>query len=115
MVDVYKAPEAELTKKASSNEYGSIKIGTSGAYSFRIRKVFSEAWKLVKGAKLPFFIAFVIYFICYIGLSFLSTTIAAVFGFEIPSPFDTELSADFNPVSVGIGQLIVVERNESPI
>ncbi len=111
MVDVYKAPEAELTKKSSSGKYGSIKIGTSGAYSFRIKKVFSEAWKLVKGAKLAFFVAFVLFTVCYFAVAFLSTTITSFF---ILGSFSANLgeAPEINPLVAGgaivLGQILVL-------
>jgi len=111
MVDIYKAPEAELTKKPSSNEYGSIKIGTSGAYSFRIKKVFSEAWELVKGAKLAFFIAFVLYGVSYIAIDFLSSTVIT---FVAPGSMPVSSLNDFteDPLTVGsaffLGQILIM-------
>jgi len=103
--------EAELTKKPSSNKYGSIKIGTSGAYSFRIKKVFSEAWKLVNGAKLAFFVAFLLYIVSYLAVVFLSSTITslAVFGSISAN------SADGSPVNslmaggvIVLGQILIL-------
>ncbi len=106
MVDIYKAPEAQLTNPTSSGECGSIEIGTSGAYRFQIKETFSEAWKLVKGAKLSFFLAGILYWVVYVIFAFATTFILTALGITVPDPFTGALPEGVSQASAGVGQIL---------
>lgn len=101
MIDAYKAPEAKLTSDPVAGEYGSIENGLAGRYQFSIKEICSEAWTLVKGAKLSFLIATIVYFVVYFVIAFAVNMILAAVGFSMPSMFAAEAG-----LGSGIGQLI---------
>ncbi|MBX2867383.1 MAG: DUF975 family protein [Acidiferrobacterales bacterium] len=106
MVDVYKAPEAQLTKPSSSGEYGSIEIGTSGSYRFQIKEVFSEAWSLVKGAKLSFLLAGILYWVLYVFFAFVISFVLTGLGMSVPNLFTGELPEGATAGAAGVGQVL---------
>jgi len=106
MVDIYKAPEAQLTKPTSVGEYGSIEIGTSGAYRFHYKETFSEAWKLVKGAKLSFFIAGILYWLVYVLVAMGIGLILTAVGLSVPDPISGAIPEGATAAAAGAGQVL---------
>ena len=70
----YDPPKSELqieSEPSSIDKQGSLESGINGEFSFTISEVISEAWRLVKGAKLQLFLGIVIAYSIILALTFL--------------------------------------------
>lgn len=61
MSDIYKAPEASLSEPTEPGQYGSVERGLAGDYELNPVEVIKEAWAMLPGLKLPFWIAAIVY------------------------------------------------------
>jgi len=83
MSNVYQTPESNLVNdKGETGDYGSIEKAISGDYELSIGSVLSEAWEKTSGVKWPFQLAFLYYFLVFIGivivLSIVTGTLMAI-------------------------------------
>ncbi|MCZ6872596.1 MAG: hypothetical protein O7G88_03550 [bacterium] len=87
MDNIYLAPEAELIPSPSTGEYGSPERAVVGDYHFVIGEVISEAWEKTKGAKWTMLMAFGLYLLVYLAVTFTVQFILSALGLSgIPEP-----------------------------
>lgn len=75
----YQAPESDLVVSADS-QGGSLAGGKAGDYELSIRGVFSDAWGLLSGVKLTFWLAFIAYLAVIMGISFVVGLLSGLLG-----------------------------------
>jgi hypothetical protein len=79
MNNVYAAPESDLRDQTSSDHRGgSVEEAIAGNIEISMTATMGEAWRSLKGFKLPCLVAFFLYFIIAIFASFISAPI--IFG-----------------------------------
>lgn len=76
MSDIYKAPQASLNEPTEPGEYGSLERGLAGQYELKPVEVIKQAWAMLPGMKLPFWIAAIIYGSLSMVFSFVTTKVA---------------------------------------
>lgn len=95
MTDIYKAPEAELQEATQDGQYGSLENALAGNFQIRPIEAMKQAWNLLSGFKMTFWIAVIIYTIIAVVIEFALST---AFGYE---PFADE----FGPMKL-VGSII---------
>ncbi|GAB1259252.1 DUF975 family protein [Aurantivibrio plasticivorans] len=78
--DIYAAPAASLSTSKDNGDYGSVERAIAGEYEFSIGATLSEAWQRVSGRKMVMFLAFLVYFAAYVGVSLVAGVVGGILG-----------------------------------
>ncbi len=106
MSDIYQPPQSDLEKAPSGEQVGgSVENGLAGNYEFAIGETLKEAWQLTSGFKGTFWLAVLIFFAIYIGISIVAAIIGALLGTLIPGP---EFALFFEVIANFVLSLIVM-------